>query len=115
MEKLWNERILNNSQLKLTNSKKWLPEFILIRVGVPHIILAEEEEAGPGRAPAAIIEDLCPGVYGQQGALHHVIRPDPGRPGQYSTVEYMGAEPQNSFKGEPRGPLCGKLTTRHHR
>ena len=79
------------------------------------LILAEEEEAGPGRAPAAIIEELSPGVYGQQGALHHVIRPDPGRPGQYSTVEYMGAEPQNSFKGEPRGPLCGKLTTRHHR
>ena len=45
------------------------------------LILAEEEEAGPGRAPAAIIEELYPGVYGQQGALHHVIRPDPGRPG----------------------------------
>ena len=27
----------------------------------------------------------------------------------------MGAEPQNSFKGVARGPLYGKLTTRHHR
>ena len=28
---------------------------------------------------------------------------------------HMGAEPQNSFKGVPRDPLYGKLTTRHHR
>ena len=28
---------------------------------------------------------------------------------------YMGAEPKNSFKGGPRGPLYGILTTRHHR
>ena len=27
----------------------------------------------------------------------------------------MGAEPQNSFKGGSRGPVYGKLTTRHHR
>ena len=51
------------------------------------LILAEEEEAGPGRAPAAIIEELCPGVYGQQGNIHHVIRPDPGRPGVYTSCD----------------------------
>ena len=28
---------------------------------------------------------------------------------------HMGAEPQNSFEEVPRGPLYGKLTTRHHR
>ena len=28
--------------------------------------------------------------------------------------QHMGAEPQNSFKGVPRGQLYGKLTTRHH-
>ena len=27
----------------------------------------------------------------------------------------MGLEPQNSFKGGPRGPLYGKLFIRHHR
>ena len=27
---------------------------------------------------------------------------------------HMGAEPQNSFKGVPRDPLYGKLTTRYH-
>lgn len=43
-------------------------------------LLAEEEEAGPGRAPAAVIEELRPGVDVQQRAVHHVISPDPGRP-----------------------------------
>ena len=43
-------------------------------------LLAEEEEAGPGRAPAAVIEELRPCVDVQQRALHHVISPDPGRP-----------------------------------
>ena len=28
---------------------------------------------------------------------------------------HMGAERQNSFEGVARGPLYGKLTTRHHR
>ena len=32
-----------------------------------------------------------------------------------SLAQHMGAEPQNSFEGVPRGPLYGKLTTRHHR
>ena len=32
-----------------------------------------------------------------------------------SLAVHMGAEPQNSFKGGSRGPLYGKLTTRHHR
>ena len=30
------------------------------------LILAEKEEAGPGLAPAAVIEELSPRVYGQQ-------------------------------------------------
>ena len=30
-------------------------------------------------------------------------------------IKHMGAEPKNSFKGGPRDPLYGILTTRHHR
>ena len=37
------------------------------------------------------------------------------RPKVKSIGIHMGAEPQNSFKGGSRGPLYGKLTTRHHR
>ena len=33
----------------------------------------------------------------------------------FSSAFHMGAEPQNSFKGGSRGPVYGKLTTRHHR
>ena len=32
-----------------------------------------------------------------------------------AVISHMGAEPQASFKGGPRGPLYGKLTTWHHR
>ena len=44
-----------------------------------------------------------------------ILTPSIGLHRLHSLAEHMGAEPENSFKGVAKGPLYGKLTTRHHR
>ena len=47
---------------------------------------------------------LTMGMFGSNSALP-----------LWQVPHHMGAEPKNSFKGVPRDPPYGKLTTRHHR